>query len=807
MSENNLSRTIHRTIRRWNGSTLAWDMEGYRGTVHAVREELNRLGTLTLDQFSAQAESLREKINSGVDADTLLIPAFALVAEAVRYVLHLDPFDEQLICGIVLHQGKLAEMQTGEGKTLAAVFPVVLNALCGKGVHVLTFNDYLARRDAEWMGPIYRLLGLSVGFIEQGMSIAERQSAYNQDVVYLTAKEAGFDFLRDTCRYDTSHIVQRPFHYAIVDEADSILIDEARIPMIIAGTTDETAELCAPFARLVRTMQRDQHFSFDAYGRKIFLTDEGIDFAEKELTCKDLFSATESNPFPRLYHALHAEYLLHRNVDYLVRDHQIALIDELTGRIAENRRWPEGLHAAVEAKEGCPVHPRGEVRNSITMHYFLAHYPKFAGMTATAERADEEFHDWYNLDTVIIPPHRKCIRNDYPDRIYRTRREKNRALIEEIKRVHAAGRPILVGTRTVRESQEIADSLSLQGINCRVLNAKDNAHEASIVAEAGAVGAVTISTNMAGRGTDIKLGGSNGENRERVAMIGGLYVIGTNRFESRRIDDQLRGRAGRQGDPGSSRFFISLEDDLFVKYRIGELLPKRFVGVGDDGVIENAYVNNEVNRLQRIIEGQNGDIKNTLGKYTVLIEQQREIVASHRRRILAAASASELISTTAPQMADKCIEHFGPKRAVKLYRLLLLRAIDRCWSAYLADMADLRDGIHFRRFGRQDPLYTFNSLAIERFETVLPEAHEAAVQELEKILADTSNQDFQTIEDKHTASATWTYLVSDNPFEDNPDLQLSGNMGYSIVAGLLWPLTMLMLFMKRKRRKNEGERK
>lgn len=804
MFDTDLTKNIHRIIRRWNGSTLVWDIGSYRETVNAVREEECRFGPLTSEALSVEARSIREQIAAGANLDTLLIPSFALVAEAIRRVLLLDPFDEQLVCGIVLHQGKLAEMQTGEGKTLAAVFPVVLNALNGSGVHILTFNDYLARRDAEWMGPVYRLLGLSVGFVQEGMSISERQSAYDRDITYLTAKEAGFDFLRDNCRCDKSHIVQRAFHYAVVDEADSILIDEARIPMIIAGASDEPEGELAAYARLSRRMRPERHFVFDAYCRKIILTDAGIDFAERELGCGDLFTDSGGPSLSRLYHALHAQYLLHRDIDYLVRGGEIALVDELTGRIAENRRWPEGLHAAVEAKEEVAVHSRGSVRSSITMHHFIALYPKFAAMTATAERAEEEFHDWYNLDTVIIPPHRKCIREDFPDKVYRTRPEKLRALLEEIASVHTTGRPILVGTRTVRESQELADELACRGIKCRILNAKDNAFEAAIVAEAGTFGAVTISTNMAGRGTDIRLGGSDGGDHERIAGLGGLYVIGTNRFESRRIDDQLRGRAGRQGDPGSSRFFISLEDDLFVKYRIRELIPPKHVVTASDGRIENPYVNNEVNRLQRIIEGQNGDIKFTLGKYGVLLERQRGIVASYRRGILITDPVPE------PLLKDACgaIDDMTSLRVLTetatLRRILLLAALDRAWSSYLADMADLRDGIRFRRFGGQDPLHIFNSLAIERFATVIADAEAAAAGQLERLTVDEADRLLHALNQRADPSTTWTYLVSDNPFEDNPDLQMSGNMGYSVFAGLLWPLTALMLMMKRKNASSRG---
>jgi preprotein translocase subunit SecA len=671
---------------------------------------------------------------------------------------------------------------------------------------VLTFNDYLARRDAEWMQPVYGLLGLSVGYVQEGMDLHDRKTAYAGDITYLTAKEAGFDFLRDNCRFDPSHVVQRPFHYAIVDEADSILIDEARIPMVVAGKSGEPEQGLSAFSRLARVMRQDIHFTFDPYGRKISLTNEGIDFAERELGCGELFSGAGNNSLPCLYHALHAEHLLRRNVDYLVRGGEIALIDELTGRVAENRRWPEGLHGAVEAKEGCPVQARGEVRSSITMHHFIARYPKLAAMTATAEAAETEFQEWYGLATVLIPPHRPCVRKDFPDRVYRNRHEKNRGIVNEIATVHATGRPILVGTRTVRDSRELAEALASRGIDCRILNAEDNANEAAVIARAGTFGAVTISTNMAGRGTDIKLGGTDGKDRDRVAALGGLYVIGTNRFESRRIDDQLRGRAGRQGDPGSSRFFISLEDDLFVKYRIGELIPEKYIAAGDEGIVENQYVNNEVNRLQRIIEGQNSDIKRTLGRYSVLIEQQREIVAAHRAGVLADSGLPGELSTMSPALANAVKSFSSPGSGAARCRRILLEAIDRSWSSYLADMTDVRDGIHFRRFGMQNPIHAFNTLAIERFDRVLSEAHENAVERLEGMLSEKSGGARRAGDETPKPSATWTYLVSDNPFEDNPDLQMSGNMGYSAFAGLLWPLTMLMLLLKRAGKKNSGRR-
>jgi preprotein translocase subunit SecA len=793
-----MGQKIHRTIRRWNGSKLEWDCTPYRATVEAIRGEAGRFAALNDGDLSASASSFRDQVRSGTNPDLLLVPVFALVKEAVRRILHLNTFDEQLICGIVLHQGKLAELQTGEGKTLAAVFPAVLNALDGKGVHILTFNDYLAGRDTQWMGPVYRLLGLTVGTIRQGLTIAERQAAYGCDITYLTAREAGFDFLRDGCCTEQSLQVQRNFNFAIVDEADSILIDEARIPMVVAAPSNTPNDTLVHLAALVREMRADTHFTFDQYQRKICLTDGGADLAEKKLGCGNLYAESGGDTLCRLYHALHAEYLLHRDVDYLVRGKRIELIDELTGRVAENRRWPDALHAAVEAKEGCPVQPRGSVRGEITMRHFIARYPKLSAMTATAERAEEEFFDWYRLATVVIPPHRSCIRNDFPDRIFRTRDDKQQALVAEIIAVNATGRPILVGTRTVRESEELSAQLTGCGIACKVLNANNDAQEAAIIANAGTFGAVTISTNMAGRGTDIRLGGADGHDYQRIASLGGLYVIGTNRFESRRIDDQLRGRAGRQGDPGSSRFFISLEDDLFVKYRIGELIPKRYCTTLPGGCIENAYVNNEVNRLQRIIEGQNGDIRETLAKYSVLAGQQRAIIAAYRYGVLSSENIPDIFLEKAVARTNEIRSRRGSAAAGSICRILLLHELDSAWSAYLADMADVRDGIHFRRFGNQDPLHVYNSLAIERFAAVIPETEKTAVTVLNALNEHEIDLILRSGAAEGHPSATWTYLVSDNPFEERPDILMSGSAGFSAAAGLLWPILAVMVFMRRR---------
>jgi preprotein translocase subunit SecA len=708
------------------------------------------------------------------------------------------------MCAIALHNGKCAEMQTGEGKTLAAVFPAFLNALSGRGVHILTFNDYLAKRDAEWMGPVYNLLGLTVGCVQEGMDIASRKAAYRRDVTYLTAKEAGFDFLRDNCAGSPEAVVQRDLHYAIIDEADSILIDEARIPLVIAETTRTSDTTLSRYTECAQRMLPDQHFTFDAYKRKIHLTDTGIDMAEEAFECDNLYSAEQCNHLSHLFHALHAEYLLERDVDYLVRNDTVEIVDELTGRIAENRRWPDGLHGAVEAKEHCPVNPRGAIRSSITMYHFIALYSRRCGMTATAESSEEELYEWYQLPTVIIPPHKPCIRTDYPDRVFAASKDKIGALVDEIISVHATGQPVLVGTRTVAESQHLAELLIKKRVDCRLLNAKDDAYEAAIIAEAGRIGAVTISTNMAGRGTDIKLGGSDNREYDAVAALGGLYVIGTNRFESRRIDNQLRGRGGRQGDPGCSRFFISLEDDLFIRYRLHELIPKQYRAESANGSIDNHYVNNEINRLQRIIEGQNSDIKFTLGKYAHLLEQQRRQIHVFRKGVLDTSAVPECFKVQAAGKLSECISHVGSETAAYICRMLLLHSIDNLWSSHLAAMADIRDGIHLIRYGNQDPLQVFNTLAIELFSDIFDTMEVQAIDRFSSLDLRTIETVLRTLVEHYAPSATWTYMINDSPFKD--EFIVSGNVGASIVAGLYWPITMLVMLLKRAKQKKRGKR-
>lgn len=550
-------------------------------------------------------------------------------------------------------------------------------------------------------------------------------------------------------------------------------------------------------------MQENTDFQFDEYARNIFLTDQGLKQVENLLNCSNLYDDENIGTLTRLNCAIHAEYLLRRDIDYIVRNEKVELVDEFTGRIADKRRWPDGLQAAIEAKENIAIQSKGNILNSITLQHFIQLYPKISGMTATAQSAEQEFREFYNLDIVVIPPNKPCIRKDYPDIIFPTKAAKHQALINEIVEIHKSRRPILVGTRSVAESAALADNLKKQGVMCEVLNAKRDEYEAQIIAQAGKLGAVTISTNMAGRGTDIRLGGADEQEKEQVAALGGLYVIGTNKHESQRIDRQLRGRAGRQGDPGSSRFFISLEDDLFVKYRLKELLSFPDVSAfahADSSEIDNPLVNKEINRIQRIIEGQNLEIKKTVCKYSALVEQQRKMIFEKRKDILNGNSALDFYQSNSPHHAYQLKLKIAEDRLHKICSHISLFYLDKFWSSYLAEIADIREGIHLTRLGGQEPLFEFQKLAIEIFDRRQKEMELEMINSFNNI--NNNNADLDSLR-LRAPSATWTYLVNDNPFEDMLEIQLIGNMGLNTGAGLYWPLIGLYLLFKKLAKKNK----
>jgi preprotein translocase subunit SecA len=629
-------------------------------------------------------------------ARTDLVETFALVAVVAGRVLGLRMFDVQILGALALVRGHVVEMQTGEGKTLAAVPAVVWFALNGRGVHVLTANDYLARRDARWMGAVYEWFGLSVAHISQSLSPAERRAAYLCDITYATANEVGFDYLRDGLARSVDEVVQRPFAFAVIDEADSILIDEARIPLVIAGGTPDDPALAYRIDSIVVRLRPYAHYHPDEFARNVQLTDSGINQVETALGCGSLFDERNLRILTAVQDALHAHILLKRDVDYVVKDGSVELVDEFKGRIAQNRRWPAGLQSAIEAKEHVALKTQGRILGSITVQSLAGMYERICGMTGTAATQADEFWKVYKLPVTVIPTNRPMIREDLPDILYADKRAKSRALEEEIRCVHETGRPVLVGTASVEDSESLSLRLRVAGIPHSVLNARNDEVEAQIIARAGVLGAVTISTNMAGRGTDIVLG-------DNVADLGGLYVIGTTRHEARRIDNQLRGRTGRQGDPGSSRFFISLEDELLVRFGVAG--------------------NSDIESVQRTAESQNLEIRQTLWKYESVIEYHRQEVHAMRREML---------------LAGRSVE---------------LAVIDDLWADYLANIAELRGGIHWVSWGGRDPLHSFLTGAQEIYADFKARLDE----EIADALANPNHERFER-------GATWTYLTTDQPF-------------------------------------------
>ena len=754
---------LRQVFHRLRGRLIEFDLRPYQRLAAQINEQSERLKGLEDRALRDSSEDLIGRARAGAALDDLLVEAFALVREVSGRVIGLRHFDVQVLGGIAMHQGKLIEMQTGEGKTLVAVLVAYLNGLAGDGVHVLTFNDYLARRDAGWMGPVYEFLGLTVGYVQEGMDKRERQDAYNCDITYATAKEAGFDYLRDHICMKQEDLVHRPFNVAIVDEADSILIDEARIPLVIAGSTEDIAANPYRMAELARELRQGRDYETDENDRNVYLTESGTDSAERALGCGSLHDSENTTLLTQLNLALHAQVLLHRDVDYIVREGKAVVVDEFTGRVVEDRHWPGGLQAAVEAKEGLAIRAEGMIRGSITLIHFMQLYRKTCGMTATAQAAAEEFNEFYDLTVVVIPAHRPCVRADQADLVFASKQAKLQALIGEITSVRATGRPILVGTSSVAESEELAEALRRRHVTCQVLNAKNDEPEAQIVAQAGALRAVTISTNMAGRGTDIRLGGAGQEHHDEVVTLGGLYVIGTNRYESRRVDDQLRGRAGRQGDPGSSRFFISLEDDLLRRFGIDDLAPAECGGAVDP--IDDPAVGRDIAHVQRVIEGQNLDIRKTLWKYSCVIEHQRRALQGRRQDLLTRKTEPVLLQERAAQRYRQVVSGLGPEIAAEVERQITLFHIDRCWADYLEHVWHVREGIHWISAGRSSPLDVYHKAVGRDFRQLLGTIDDRAVETFESVSIGADGVDLEQAGVKGPSS-TWTYVVGDNPFGD-----------------------------------------
>ncbi|KZS61845.1 accessory Sec system translocase SecA2 [Mycobacterium kansasii] len=701
-------------------------------------------------------------------ADSADIPQFLAIArEAAERATDLRPFDVQLLGALRMLAGDVIEMATGEGKTLAGAIAAAGYALAGRHVHVVTINDYLARRDAEWMGPLLEALGLTVGWITAESTSEDRKAAYGCDVTYASVNEIGFDVLRDQLVTDVEDLVSPNPDVALIDEADSVLVDEALVPLVLAGTTHrETPRL--EIIRLIAELVPGTDYETDSDSRNVHLTDTGARKVEKALGGIDLYSEEHvGTTLTEVNVALHAHVLLQRDVHYIVRDGAVHLINSSRGRIAQLQRWPDGLQAAVEAKEGIETTETGEVLDTITVQALINRYATVCGMTGTALAAGEQLRQFYKLGVSPIPPNTPNIREDEADRVYITAAAKNDAIVAHIAEVHDTGQPVLVGTHDVAESEDLHERLLRRGVPAVVLNAKNDAEEAQVIAEAGKFDAVTVSTQMAGRGTDIRLGGSDEADHDRVAELGGLHVVGTGRHHTQRLDNQLRGRAGRQGDPGSSVFFSSWEDDVVAANLDTNKLP---MDTDEDGRIVSPKTGSLLDHAQRVAEGRLLDVHANTWRYNQLIAQQRAIIVERRNTLLRTATAREELAELAPEryqeLAQAMSKDGSEERLEKICRLIMLYHLDRGWADHLAYLADIRESIHLRALGRQNPLDEFHRLAVDAFASLAADAIEAAQQTFEtaNVLEQEPGLDLSKLA---RPTSTWTYMVNDNPLSDD----------------------------------------
>ena len=762
------------------GSKNERDLKRLQPAIEQINALEPEIQAMSDDQLKAQTGTFKQRIEQGEPLDDLLPEAFATVREASLRTLNMRHFDVQLIGGIVLHQGKIAEMKTGEGKTLAATLPAYLNALTGKGVHIVTVNDYLARRDTEWMGHIYNFLGLSVGTILHGLDDEERLASYNSDITYGTNNEFGFDYLRDNMKFDRDSLVQGELNFAIVDEVDSILIDEARTPLIISGPAEKSTDLYYQINSLIPRLSKDAHYTIDEKARSAVLSEDGVAKAEKLLQVDNLFDPKYIELLHHINQALKAHTLFKRDVDYIVKNGEVIIVDEFTGRLMPGRRYSEGLHQALEAKENVKIENENQTLATVTFQNYFRMYTKLAGMTGTADTEATEFKKIYDLDVAVIPTNMPMVRNDFPDAIYKTRREKFDAVLEEIIELNKLGQPVLVGTISIDVSESFSKKLKKRGIKHSVLNAKNHEGEAEIIAQAGQMGAVTISTNMAGRGTDIVLG-------EGVTELGGLHIIGTERHESRRIDNQLRGRSGRQGDPGSSRFYLALDDDLlriFGGERITGIMEK--LGMEEGEPIEHNMISRAIENAQAKVEGHNFDIRKQLIEYDDVMNQQREVIYRQRREALNGKSLknsvvemirekaeeiadifadenthaeewdlkeirsavykqfnfrlnsldpenmdglnrdglAELIFEAAGKLYDERESAIGADEFRQLERIVMLQTVDNLWKDHLLSMDHLKEGIGLRGYAQQNPLIVYKKEGYEMFQGMIERVKE-----------------------------------------------------------------------------------
>ncbi len=776
-----------------------------------INEFESQIKQLSDEKMKQKTSEFKERLENGEPLDNLLPSAFALVREASVRTLGLRHFDVQLIGGIALHNGTIAEMKTGEGKTLMSTLPAYLNALTGKGVHIVTVNDYLARRDAEWMSKIYHFLGLEVGVILHNISDQERKIAYKSDITYGTNNEFGFDYLRDNMKFDKDSLAQRELNFAIVDEVDSILIDEARTPLIISGPAEKSTHLYSQVNTIIPTFAKDTDYTLDEESKSVALTEAGVAKGEKLLNVDNLYDPANIEILHHLNQALKAHKVFKRDTDYIVQNNQVVIVDEFTGRLMTGRRYSEGLHQALEAKENVKIENENQTLATITFQNYFRMYNKLSGMTGTALTEAPEFKKIYALDVLEIPTHKKMIRMDHPDLIYKTKKEKYDAAIQEIIRLHKKGQPVLVGTISIDVSEDMSEKLKKKGVPHTVLNAKHHEAEAEIVANAGQKGAVTISTNMAGRGTDIVLG-------EGVIELGGLHILGTSRHESRRIDNQLRGRSGRQGDPGSSRFYLSLEDDLlriFGGDRIHAVMDK--LGIEDGEHIEHRFISKAIENAQSKVEGHNFEIRKHLLEYDDVMNQQREVIYQQRRKALVEKSLKPLVMEMVEDKAYDIVDEFalektpplqwdleglknrfrkafnyspnleeaaahndsaeklsefifenlktiynqreaayGEEITREIERHIILQTVDTRWKEHLLSMDHLKEGIGLRGYAQQDPLRIYRKEGFEMFQGLMERVKDEIVEILFKIQISSPSQ-VDTLKRKEQENLTFSH--------------------------------------------------
>ena len=777
-------------LQRLLGNNNAKEIKKMRAIADHINEIEPNYVKLSDANLVAKTDEFKRRLQKGETLDDLLPEAFAVVREASKRVLGMRHFDVQLMGGICLHNGNIAEMRTGEGKTLVATLPVYLNALTGKGVHVVTVNDYLATRDSEQMGRLYNFLGLSTGLIVANLDFNQRREAYACDITYGTNNEFGFDYLRDNMVSDVLQMVQRPLNYAIVDEVDSILIDEARTPLIISGPGQRSTDNYYKLAKIVPHLVRDEDYIIDEKQKTIAPTDSGIEKVEKMLGVENLYDAENIELNHLLGASLRAYAMMHRDTDYVVKDGEVVIVDEFTGRLMFGRRYSDGLHQAIEAKEGLKVERESQTLASVTFQNYFRMYEKLAGMTGTAKTEEKEFIDIYGLEVIPIPPNKPLIRTDLPDQIFKTKAAKYRAVVRNAVERHKVGQPLLIGTTSITQSEELSDMLLRAGVPHNVLNAKHHEKEAEIVANAGQMGMVTIATNMAGRGTDITLG-------EGVPELGGLAILGTERHESRRIDNQLRGRSGRQGDPGSSQFFLSLEDDLmriFGADNITGIMDK--LGMEEDEPIEHSLITKSIERAQKKVEDHNYNIRKYVLEYDDVMNQQREVLYEQRRRILRNESLRETINEMIDKLVTDAVDAYADEKLYpeewdyeglykhlsqyfltedimtpqdmeeytrqellerlleiaheeyqdrvnmlgeamfsQLEKAIMLRVVDNKWMEHLDNMDMLREGIGLRAYGQKNPLVEYKFEAFEMFQNMIAAIQDETIMALYKIRA------------------------------------------------------------------------